>query len=80
MLGAQRTDLTGTVLLLKSPDLREWHALGELIAPAQPATCTNAPTCSRWTAAPCCCAASRRWSGCRRNPPQGRGWLHARPD
>ncbi len=36
VLGAQRNDLTGTVLLLESPDLCEWHSVGELIQPAPP--------------------------------------------
>ncbi|MDO3527566.1 glycoside hydrolase family 32 protein [Ralstonia pseudosolanacearum] len=57
VLGAQRTDLTGTVLLLKSPDLRQWQSLGELIAPALPCymyECPDLFTLDRRTVLVCC--------------------------
>lgn len=43
VIGAQRNDLAGTVVLAKSPDLVEWQLIGELIEPAPHAYMVECP-------------------------------------
>lgn len=58
VLGARDLQDRGKVLLLRSSNLRDWQALGEIAGSglndrANSATCGSARICSRWTAATC---------------------------